>query len=89
MIRQCLVLCGTGLVSKVYLRLIGICIILLQHHSDNQIGVHVIDSWTYYALEFLNSINPKSQANMQQFVSPSNHLLATVAMIPYLLVGFI
>ena len=61
----------------------------LQHHSDKQIGVHVIDSWTYYALEFLNSITASSHATMQQFVSPSNHLLATVAMLPYLIAGFI
>lgn len=44
----------------------------LSHHSDDKIGVHVIDSWTYYALEFLNNINPKSQATMQQFVDSFN-----------------
>ncbi|XP_065917155.1 GPI-anchor transamidase-like isoform X2 [Dysidea avara] len=44
----------------------------LSHHSDEQIGVHIIDSWTYYALEFLNKVTPKSQATMQQFFDSFN-----------------
>ena len=49
-----------------------------QHHSDDQIGVHIIDSWTYYALEFLNKVAPKSQATMQQFVCVEFSLLHAV-----------
>ena len=44
-------------------------LINLQYESDQQIGVHVIDSWTYYALEFLNTVTPNGRATMQQFVS--------------------
>lgn len=36
---------------------------------DNTIGVHIIDRWTYYALEFLERVNPSSKATMADFVS--------------------
>ncbi len=36
---------------------------------DSSIGVHVIDRWTYYALEFLERVNSGSKATLRQFVS--------------------
>ena len=41
----------------------------MQHHMDSSIGVHIIDRWTYYALEFLERVNSGSKATLQQFVS--------------------
>lgn len=43
-----------------------------QHHMDSAIGVHIIDRWTYYALEFLEQVTPGSRATLKEFVS---HLL--------------
>ena len=42
---------------------------LFQHHVDPSIGVYVIDRYTYYALEFLETVNPGSKKTMAQFVS--------------------
>ena len=36
---------------------------------DSGIGVHIIDRWTYYALEFLEKVSPASQATVADFVS--------------------
>ena len=41
----------------------------MQHHLDSAIGVHVIDRWTYYALEFLEKVSPGSKSTLAQFVS--------------------
>lgn len=41
----------------------------LSHHPDNTIGVHVIDRWTYYTLEFLEKVTPGSKATMAEFFS--------------------
>ena len=38
---------------------------------DSAIGVHMIDRWTYYALEFLEKVTPSSQATLADFVSPA------------------
>ena len=40
----------------------------LSHHVDPAIGVYIIDRYTYYALEFLESTQPDSQHTMQQFL---------------------
>lgn len=32
----------------------------LSHHFDSSIGVHMIDRWTYYALEFLENVHQDS-----------------------------
>lgn len=48
---------------------IVLCTFLLQHHVDPSIGVYVIDRYTYYALEFLETVNPGSKKTMAQFVS--------------------
>jgi len=39
----------------------------LSHHVDPAIGVYIIDRYTYYALEFLESVRPDSQHTMAQF----------------------
>ena len=41
-----------------------------QHHMDSAIGVHIIDRWTYYALEFLEKVTSSSRATLRDFVSP-------------------
>ena len=41
----------------------------LQHHMDSAIGVHIIDRWTYYALEFLERLTPGSKDTLADFVS--------------------
>lgn len=43
--------------------------VYLQHHMDSAIGVHMIDRWTYYALEFLEKVTPSSQSTLADFVS--------------------
>lgn len=35
---------------------------------DNTIGVHMIDRWTYYALEFLEKVTSSSQSTLADFV---------------------
>lgn len=40
-----------------------------SHHSDMDIGVAVIDSFTHYALRYLEKVEPGSNATMQEFVS--------------------
>ncbi|RUS15893.1 peptidase C13 family-domain-containing protein [Endogone sp. FLAS-F59071] len=40
-----------------------------SHHTDFDIGVAVIDSYTYYNLEFLENIDMSSNATLQQLVS--------------------
>ena len=47
----------------------SILYICFQHHVDPAIGVYVIDRYTYYALEFLESVKPGSKKTMGQFVS--------------------
>lgn len=39
----------------------------LSHHVDPAIGVYIIDRYTYYVLEFLESVKPDSQHTMAQF----------------------
>ncbi|XP_067928802.1 GPI-anchor transamidase-like [Watersipora subatra] len=39
----------------------------LSHHIDPAIGVYVIDRFTYYALEFLESVTSQSQKTLAQF----------------------
>ena len=41
----------------------------LQHHNDPAIGVHVIDRYTYYALQFLENVTPDSKASLGDLVS--------------------
>lgn len=40
-----------------------------QHHDDPTIGVHVIDSWTYYVLQYLEGVSQSSKKSLQDFVS--------------------
>lgn len=40
-----------------------------QHQPDPAIGVHLMDRYTFYVLEFLEEINPASQTNMNDLVS--------------------
>ncbi|KAB1269197.1 GPI-anchor transamidase [Camelus dromedarius] len=41
----------------------------LSHQPDPAIGVHLMDRYTFYVLEFLEEINPASQTNMNDLVS--------------------
>ncbi len=41
-----------------------------QHANDYDIGVAVIDAFTHYVLEFMESINKTSQASMEELVRP-------------------
>eukprot|EP00116_Pleurobrachia_bachei_P013585 sb/3473847/ len=41
----------------------------LSHHGDHEIGVYVIDRWTYYTLDFLEKIRPNSQAKLKELFS--------------------
>ncbi|KAH3798938.1 GPI-anchor transamidase-like [Dreissena polymorpha] len=53
----------------------------LSHHVDPAIGVYVIDRYTYYALEFLENVQPNSKKTMGQFfrVCPKSQCVSTVA----------
>lgn len=53
----------------------------LSHHVDPALGVYVIDRYTYYALEFLETVKPGSKKTMAQFfkVCPKHHCISTVS----------
>lgn len=53
---------------------------MFQHHVDPSIGVYVIDRYTYYALEFLETVTPGSKKTMGQFVSQSLQLFSSLSM---------
>lgn len=42
---------------------------MFQHHVDPSIGVYMIDRYTYYALEFLEKVQPFSKRTIGEFVS--------------------
>lgn len=42
-----------------------------QHHVDPAIGVYIIDRYTFFALRFLEKVQPDSSLNMSSFVSES------------------
>jgi glycosylphosphatidylinositol transamidase (GPIT) subunit GPI8 len=42
---------------------------IFQHHVDPAIGVYIIDRYTYYALDFLERVEPDSAKTMGEFVS--------------------
>merc|ERR1712141_488650 len=52
----------------------------LSHHVDPAIGVYIIDRYTYYALEFLERVNPDSEKTMGEFlkVCPKRVCISTV-----------
>ena len=39
-----------------------------QHHSDSDIGVYVVDRYTYYVLEFLENIKPNTKTTIAKLV---------------------
>jgi len=39
----------------------------LSHHDDPSLGVPVIDRWTYYILQFLETVKPDSKKTLQEF----------------------
>ena len=47
---------------------------IFQHHDDPAIGVHVIDRYTYYVLQFLEEIQPNSKATLGELVSDQESL---------------
>lgn len=40
-----------------------------KHHNDMDIGVSVIDAYTHYILQYLETLNKTSKATMQDLVS--------------------
>lgn len=40
----------------------------IQHQPDLAIGVHLMDRYTFYLLEFLEDIQPASKTNMNDLV---------------------
>ena len=53
---------------------------MFQHHVDPSIGVYVIDRYTYYALEFWETVTPGSKKTMGQFVSQTLQLFSSLSM---------
>ncbi|KAK0050817.1 GPI-anchor transamidase [Biomphalaria pfeifferi] len=53
----------------------------LSHHVDPALGVYVIDRYTYYALEFLETVKPGSKQTMSRFlkVCPKDKCISTVS----------
>ncbi|KAG5285532.1 hypothetical protein AALO_G00004440 [Alosa alosa] len=51
----------------------------LSHQPDLAIGVHLMDRYTFYLLEFLEDIHPSSQANMNDLfkVCPKSQCVST------------
>uniref|UniRef100_A0A4W4FGG8 GPI-anchor transamidase n=1 Tax=Electrophorus electricus TaxID=8005 RepID=A0A4W4FGG8_ELEEL len=51
----------------------------LSHQPDLAIGVHLMDRYTFYLLEFLEDIHPASQANMNDLfkVCPKSQCVST------------
>lgn len=52
----------------------------LSHHGDQTIGVYVIDRYTYYALDFLEKVQPEGEKTIGQFlqVCPKRVCISTV-----------
>lgn len=52
----------------------------LSHHVDPAIGVYIIDRYTYYALDFLERVEPDSTKTMGEFlaVCPKRVCISTV-----------
>jgi len=52
----------------------------LSHHVDPDIGVYVIDRFTYYALEFLERVTPNSKSTLGEFFKccPKRLCISTV-----------
>ncbi|XP_053210290.1 putative GPI-anchor transamidase [Panonychus citri] len=52
----------------------------LSHHGDPTIGVYVIDRYTYFALEFLETVHSNSSKSLSSFleVCPKNKCRSTV-----------
>jgi len=52
----------------------------LSHHVDPAIGVYIIDRYTFFALEFLERVNPQSTKTMGEFleVCPKRVCISTV-----------
>ncbi|KAK4884713.1 hypothetical protein RN001_000984 [Aquatica leii] len=52
----------------------------LSHHVDPAIGVYIIDRYTYYALEFLENVDPFSKKTIGEFltVCPKRVCISTV-----------
>jgi len=52
----------------------------LSHHVDPNIGVYIIDRFTYYALEFLERVAPNSKSTLAEFFKccPKRLCISTV-----------
>ncbi|KPP79259.1 GPI-anchor transamidase-like [Scleropages formosus] len=49
----------------------------LSHQPDLAIGVHLMDRYTFYLLEFLEDIHPASQTTMNDLVCPKSQCAST------------
>lgn len=52
-----------------------------QHQPDLAIGVHLMDRYTFYLLEFLEDIHPASKTNMNDLVRMFVYILHIVALV--------
>jgi len=52
----------------------------LSHHGDPTIGVYIIDRYTYYAIEFLDTVNATNSKSLSSFLSvcPKRQCVSTV-----------
>lgn len=55
--------------------------LIFQHQPDLGIGVHLMDRYTFYVLEFLEEIHPASQTNMNDLVSANELLICAIVSI--------
>jgi len=55
----------------------------LSHHDDPTLGVPVIDRWTYYILQYLETVKPDSKKTMQDFFDHTSdyHLVKSQPMV--------
>lgn len=53
-------------------------ILIFQHQPDLAIGVHLMDRYTFYLLEFLEDIQPASKTNMNDLVSAFTQISSLV-----------
>lgn len=50
----------------------------LSHHIDPVIGVYIIDRYTYFALDFLEKVQPDSKKTMGEFVRIFKYLYVSI-----------
>uniref|UniRef100_A0A3Q2TLD5 GPI-anchor transamidase n=1 Tax=Fundulus heteroclitus TaxID=8078 RepID=A0A3Q2TLD5_FUNHE len=68
-----------GNLFKYNLNIYFFTLFVFQHQPDLAIGVHLMDRYTFYLLEFLEDIHPASKANMNDLfkVCPKSQCVST------------